>query len=392
MYNVNTMLTSHPELNTIPPMSFRTTTLYRDCLSRQIGEALRILYSKDRILNSKSEYLQNNISRLTIEEDAWERKERSRQEEEQERVEKSEVEDFKRKKEGNIEEESVHKESPMTINASGPCQMDGINVLTGQTSVDNTVSTSTTIPLEEQDQTGSNTILEEESVQDGINMLTNKTSVGSVVTTSTTIPLEEQDQTGSNTILEEEPVQVESPMTITASGPCQMDGINVLTGQTPVGNFITTSTTIPLEEDPKKIKSVSIQPEKRFKARKVRKQRGCADYNLAYMKLWWARMDREGKKTEEDSRIRIQEKKQSDRMISFLTDGKLSRKSKTEDLAEKTEKETPSKLLNLSKISMNNVRMKAEGLVYFADVLKERHLCKDTPTVDPVFITGRGGV
>ena len=280
----------------------------------------------------------------------------------------------------------------MTINASGPCQTDGINVLTGQTSVGNTVSTSTTIPLEEHDQTGSNTILEEESVQDGINMLTNKTSVGSVVTTSTTIPLEEQDQTGSNTILEEEPVQVESPMTITASGPCQMDGINVLTGQTPVGNFITTSTTIPLEEDPKKIKSVSIQPEKRFKARKVRKQRGCADYNLAYMKLWWARMDREGKKTEEDSRIRIQEKKQSDRMISFLTDGKLSRKSKTEDLAEKTEKETPSKLLNLSKISMNNVRMKAEGLVYFADVLKERHLCKDTPTVDPVFITGRGGV
>ena len=62
-------------------------------MSRQIGEALRILYSKDRILNSKSEYRQTKISRPTIEEDAWERRERSRQE----RSEKSKVEEFKRK-------------------------------------------------------------------------------------------------------------------------------------------------------------------------------------------------------------------------------------------------------------------------------------------------------
>ena len=90
---------SHPEQKSFPPMTFRATTLYKDCLSRQIGEALRILYSKDRILNSKSEYLHNTISRLTIEEDTWERKERSRKEEEQELIEKLQVEEFRKKKE-----------------------------------------------------------------------------------------------------------------------------------------------------------------------------------------------------------------------------------------------------------------------------------------------------
>ena len=69
-------------------MEFKITAMYKDCLSRQIGEALRINYSKDRILNSKGEYLSNCISRLTVEEDAWERRERSRQEEESERLEK----------------------------------------------------------------------------------------------------------------------------------------------------------------------------------------------------------------------------------------------------------------------------------------------------------------
>ena len=42
--------------------------------------------------------------------------------------------------------------------------------------------------------------------------------------------------------------------------------------------------------------------------RKVKKQLGCADYNLAYMKLWWAGMDREGRKNEVDYNLRMEEK------------------------------------------------------------------------------------
>ena len=73
-------------------MEFSVTGRFKDCLSRQIGEALRINYSKDVLLNSKGEYLCNTISRLTIEEGAWESNERSRLEEEQEELDKKRVE------------------------------------------------------------------------------------------------------------------------------------------------------------------------------------------------------------------------------------------------------------------------------------------------------------
>ena len=79
-------------------MTFTVLALFKDALSRQISEAIRIHYSVDNILNSKSEYMSNKISRLTIEEDAWERKERSRLEEEEEKVAKEEVEKFKKSK------------------------------------------------------------------------------------------------------------------------------------------------------------------------------------------------------------------------------------------------------------------------------------------------------
>ena len=70
-------------------------------------------------------------------------------------------------------------------------------------------------------------------------------------------------------------------------------------------------------------------------------------------------------------------------------DRKLSKKRRSE---EKTETETPSDLLNVTTTSTNNVRIKTEGLEQMTDVLKERHLCRDTPTEDPVFTRGRGVV
>ena len=74
-------MNSHPSLPSPPKMEFSITSRFRDCLSRQIGEALRINYSKDNLLNSKAEYMANSLTRLTIKEDPWELKERTRKEE-----------------------------------------------------------------------------------------------------------------------------------------------------------------------------------------------------------------------------------------------------------------------------------------------------------------------
>ena len=89
-------MSSHPDIPSPLKMTFAVLAMFKDALSRQISEALRIHYSVDNILNSKSEYMSNKISRLTIEEDAWERKERSRLEEEEEKVAKKEVESLRR--------------------------------------------------------------------------------------------------------------------------------------------------------------------------------------------------------------------------------------------------------------------------------------------------------
>ena len=87
LHMVKHWMSKHPENNILPPFRFKIVQQYRDCLSRQIGEAMRIFYSKDSLLNSKNEYLQNCISRITINEESWERKTRERREEEEERLE-----------------------------------------------------------------------------------------------------------------------------------------------------------------------------------------------------------------------------------------------------------------------------------------------------------------
>ena len=51
---INHWMLAQSESNTPPKMAFKITSMFRDCLSRQIGEALRIHYSRDKILNSKN--------------------------------------------------------------------------------------------------------------------------------------------------------------------------------------------------------------------------------------------------------------------------------------------------------------------------------------------------
>ena len=65
----------------MPPFTFTILQSFRDCLSRQVAEAIRIHYSKDALLNSKNEYNCNHLARVMVEEDAYNRKKRARQEE-----------------------------------------------------------------------------------------------------------------------------------------------------------------------------------------------------------------------------------------------------------------------------------------------------------------------
>jgi hypothetical protein len=80
------------------PFNFKVTQQFNDCMSRQVAEAIRTQHTKDNILNSKCEYLQNCITRLTVNEEVWERKERERREEETEKEEANKLEKFRKEK------------------------------------------------------------------------------------------------------------------------------------------------------------------------------------------------------------------------------------------------------------------------------------------------------
>ena len=97
-HQVKHWMNSHQDEDAQPAFRIKTVHRYRDCLSRQIGEALRIYYSKDQLLNSKNEYVQNCISRVVANEESWERRERERKEEEEEEKEKLQLEKFREEK------------------------------------------------------------------------------------------------------------------------------------------------------------------------------------------------------------------------------------------------------------------------------------------------------
>ena len=89
---------SHPGMNTLPAFRFRIVAQYRDCLSRQVGEAIKILYSQDHLLNSKSEYLNNCLTRISVPEEAWEKIQREIREGEEERLEGENMDRFRKLK------------------------------------------------------------------------------------------------------------------------------------------------------------------------------------------------------------------------------------------------------------------------------------------------------
>ena len=82
----------------MPPMSIRIQETYSDCLSRQLGEALKIHFSNDTLLNGRNEYLSNCVTRLTTSESLAERRDRDRREEEEEIKWKIRVDEFRKQK------------------------------------------------------------------------------------------------------------------------------------------------------------------------------------------------------------------------------------------------------------------------------------------------------
>jgi hypothetical protein len=84
-------LTSHEEEEKCPDFKFRI-------VGRQVSEAVMIHYSKDILLNSKNEYNSNCLTRLTVDENKFEKKTRERLEAIDEAKEKEAWEKFKNRK------------------------------------------------------------------------------------------------------------------------------------------------------------------------------------------------------------------------------------------------------------------------------------------------------
>jgi hypothetical protein len=60
----------HSDMNQPPPFRFRVLRTFKDCLTRQLSEAININMSKDSLLNSKNEYITNCITRISVQEGA----------------------------------------------------------------------------------------------------------------------------------------------------------------------------------------------------------------------------------------------------------------------------------------------------------------------------------
>ena len=110
----------HPSLPSSPEMELSISAGLRDCLSRQIGAALCISNSKDTLLNSKAEYMANSVCTVTMKEDPWEQRERTRKEKEQEEIVKKQVEEFKKIK-STQQLQQIPTDETVTVSVTEPC-------------------------------------------------------------------------------------------------------------------------------------------------------------------------------------------------------------------------------------------------------------------------------
>ena len=108
---------SHQDKEEAPPFKFRIVGKFKDCMTRQITEAVRIAWRIEP-LNSKSEFGRTVIPRVTVEKEAWQRRkdeeeEAKKNKEQEERLNKF-VEDIKKTK-GNGKDSEEDTEYGNTI-------------------------------------------------------------------------------------------------------------------------------------------------------------------------------------------------------------------------------------------------------------------------------------
>ena len=83
---------SHPELEEPPKFNIKVVASFRDPLSRQLSEAIRIDLRGGNVLNSKSEYTRCKIPRLVINKEEWEKNAEEKRKKEKEEMQKIEME------------------------------------------------------------------------------------------------------------------------------------------------------------------------------------------------------------------------------------------------------------------------------------------------------------
>ena len=271
-------MNSHPSLPSPPKMEFSITSRFRDCLSRQIGEALRINYSKDTLLNSKAEYMANSLTRLTMKEDPWELKERTRKEEVMEELNKKQVEEFKKLK----------------LKSAQPCS---------------TASVVETVPLQETEPSQTSSQSQEDTSHEQGQIISDTVGGGGGVNTLT--------GTECNIVLMED--------VLTPTLHYETDEEEFTRPGNVEQNFIhqvSAQAQLPATNTPKQ-------------GRKAR-PRACQGYNLGYLSLWWKRMEREGKKEEEERKVKDEEAKRRAHVKRWLNTKKeklkIKKKSNTQGL------------------------------------------------------------
>ena len=70
-HRIKHWLSSHQELKSPPKFRVEVVASYRDAMTRQIAEAVRIDLRGENVLNSKSEYSRCKIPRLVIDQEDW---------------------------------------------------------------------------------------------------------------------------------------------------------------------------------------------------------------------------------------------------------------------------------------------------------------------------------
>jgi hypothetical protein len=327
-------MNSHPVLQNPPEMEFSISARFRDCLSRQIGEALKINFSKDILLNSKSEYNNNSLNRISIQEDAWERRERGRQEEEEEELAKKNVEEFRRKKKLEPVEEEV-------INTRPECEgWWGVNTLTGSQSSVSSVSNIVRDPPPAEEEFDNN--MPDCEGRWGVNTLTGSQSSVSSVSNIVNDPpptdysSDEDEFNGSDRADSNISWSISEGRrgvhTLTGS-QCSVSSVSNIVLLPPTAEYSTDEEefgehdTAAVEITGQALDTIIVPVEVRKTAKRnmpgpdtrISRQTQTQGYNLNYFNLWWSRMGVESRKEEKELKRREEEDRRSERKRKFST-------------------------------------------------------------------------